>query len=203
MHTTLLATQTWLWTIDVVGVYLAGLNLVVLPFGFIPIANCLSDNQGMLGATLVVLLGVAFLWDYVMGTASRAILYGFGSVVLLTGASFIKAFAWGLVSKLPPPPGRPLVMSINSSVYMFGRGTGAIVGGCTHHTLSSLAAAARARTALCHRFPAHWNIVRASQCADVTGDSKFAIVLTAVNGVMASSIVAMWRHLSYPVPDKK
>lgn len=129
VHTATIAGQFWGWSAELSGFYLAGLNIAAVPFGLLPVARFISDRVGMACFAGVAAIATIFFYDYNLGVAAEASVYGVGAVLLLIGAQFMKAFAWGLVSKLPPPAGRPLVMSVNSMMYMFGRGCGAIVGG--------------------------------------------------------------------------
>jgi len=99
----------------------------------IPLTKMLSDRVGMLTFAAVAALSTVFLFAYRVSRTAEVVLYVIGSLILLFSASIIKAFAWGLVAKLPPPPFRQVVMSYNSAIYMFGRGTGAILGPAFHN----------------------------------------------------------------------
>ena len=72
---------------------------------------------------------IVVLLQGVMHVASRAVVYGVGSIAFLIGAQFAKGFGWALVSKQPPPIHRSYVMACNAGAYMLGRGTGATVAG--------------------------------------------------------------------------
>lgn len=119
------------------GLFLGGINLVVVPLMLIPLTKMLSDRVGMLTFAAVAALSTVFLFAYRVSRTAEVVLYVIGSLILLFSASIIKAFAWGLVAKLPPPPFRQVVMSYNSAIYMFGRGTGAILGPAFHNERSA------------------------------------------------------------------
>jgi len=129
VHTAFLAEQEWGMTVVHAGLYLGGLNLLAVPFGFIPVAACFTDRQGLAVFGAMILAADAFFWPHDSGLATKASVYGVGSVLLLIAAAFLKAFGWGLVSKLPPPQRRQLAISLNSTIYMWGRGLGAVVAG--------------------------------------------------------------------------
>ncbi|GMI29572.1 hypothetical protein TrCOL_g1094 [Triparma columacea] len=129
VHTAYLAEGRWMWSPEYLGLYLGLLNLAAVPFGLLPLALSISDRTGMLRFSALAVLSIAAFWDYQLTTVSEAVLFGFGSVVMLIAAQFMKSFGWGLVSKLPPPSARPNVMAFNAMVYMFGRGLGAIISG--------------------------------------------------------------------------
>ena len=78
---------------------------------------------------MMMIAGAVFLFSYKLNVASRAVVYGVGSVAFLIGAQFAKGFGWALVSKQPPPIHRSYVMACNAGAYMLGRGTGATVAG--------------------------------------------------------------------------
>jgi hypothetical protein len=136
VHTVLIAEKFWGFSSEYSGIYLGCINLLAVPFGLIPVASYVQDNKGMLfGATLLLAINPMF-WDYGLETVSAsATLFGFGSLILLISAQFLKAFSWGLVSKLPHPSLRPDVICWNTVVYMLGRGIGAIVSSFINRTL--------------------------------------------------------------------
>jgi hypothetical protein len=136
VHTVLIAEKFWGFSSEYSGIYLGCINLLAVPFGLIPVASYVQDNKGMLfGATLLLAINPMF-WDYGLETVSAsATLFGFGALILLISAQFLKAFSWGLVSKLPHPSLRPDVICWNTVVYMLGRGIGAIVSSFINRTL--------------------------------------------------------------------
>jgi hypothetical protein len=99
VHTVLIAEKFWGFSSEYSGIYLGCINLLAVPFGLIPVASYVQDNKGMLfGATLLLAINPMF-WDYGLETVSAsATLFGFGALILLISAQFLKAFSWGLVS---------------------------------------------------------------------------------------------------------
>lgn len=132
VHTVLLGEQRFGWSIVATALYLGGLNWLAVPAGLIPASTYVGpseDRCGVLGAFGLLLAATACFWNYGGPVASRAIVYGVGSVALLVDSLFAKSFSWSLVSKQPPPEHRTYVMACNSGAYMFGRGCGATVAG--------------------------------------------------------------------------
>ena len=129
VHTAILAEQHFDWSVVATALYLGGLNVVAAPTGLLPVSNYLEDRQGCLLFFFSMIAGAVFLFSYKLNVASRAIVYGVGSVAFLIGAQFAKGFGWALVSKQPPPIHRSYVMACNAGAYMLGRGTGATVAG--------------------------------------------------------------------------
>ena len=129
VHTALLVEQRFGCSVVATGLYLGGLNVVAAPTGLFPVSNYFEDRQGCLSFFGLMIAGAVFLFSYKLSVASRAVVYGVGSVAFLIGAQFAKGFGWALVSKQPPPIHRSYVMACNAGAYMLGRGTGATVAG--------------------------------------------------------------------------
>ena len=120
VHTAILAEQHFDWSVVATALYLGGLNVVAAPTGLLPVSNYLEDRQGCLLFFFSMIAGAVFLFSYKLNVASRAIVYGVGSVAFLIGAQFAKGFGWALVSKQPPPIHRSYVMACNAGAYMLG-----------------------------------------------------------------------------------
>lgn len=128
--------EYWGWTIDQTGLFLGGINLAIVPLMLLPVTKHLSDRVGMVAFAALAALSSVFFFEYdaSLPKVAAVVLYVLGSLTLLFAASIIKAFAWGHVSKLPPTiPQKQLIMSTNSAIYMFGRGTGAVLGPAFHN----------------------------------------------------------------------
>ena len=125
VHTAFLAEQRFDWSVVATALYLGGLNVVAAPTGLLPVSLYFEDRQGCLSFFVLMIAGAVFLFSYKLSVASRAVVYGVGSVAFLIGAQFAKGFGWALVSKQPPPIHRSYVMACNAGAYMLGRGTGA------------------------------------------------------------------------------
>ena len=129
VHTAILAEQRFGWSVVATALYLGGLNVFAAPTGLLPVSLYVEDRRGCLLFLFLMIGGAVFLFSYELNVASRAIVYGVGSVAFLVGAQFAKGFGWALVSKQPPPIHRSYVMACNAGAYMLGRGTGATVAG--------------------------------------------------------------------------
>ena len=119
----------WGWSLELTGLFLAGLNLSAVPVILLPVTKWLADRQGLLCSYALCALSSLFFFAYPNQNRDADVtLYALGSFLLLCGAQVAKGFAWALVSKLPPQHELPVVMSANAALYMFGRGTGAFIG---------------------------------------------------------------------------
>ena len=91
VHTALLVEQRFGWSVVATGLYLGGLNVVAAPTGLLPVSLYVEDRRGCLLFFGMMIAGAVFLFSYKLSVASRAVVYGVGSVAFLIGAQFAKA----------------------------------------------------------------------------------------------------------------
>ena len=88
----MLAETRFGWSVVATALYLGGLNVVAAPTGLLPVSLYVEDRRGCLLFFGLMIAGTAFFWSYKLNVASRAVVYGVGSVLFLVGAQFAKGF---------------------------------------------------------------------------------------------------------------
>ena len=88
----MLAETRFGWSVVATALYLGGLNVVAAPTGLLPVSLYVEDRRGCLLFLCMMIAGAVFLFSYELNVASRAVVYGVGSVLFLVGAQFAKGF---------------------------------------------------------------------------------------------------------------
>jgi len=128
VYTISIALTEWGWSIELAGILLALVNLGVVIGMLPPWTRKLADGKGAAVCLGLCALSQAFLFAYPLERAPAVVVYVLGSLLLLVAAGVCKAFVWGFVTKIAPISHRQPIMSAMAAVYMFGRGTGSILG---------------------------------------------------------------------------
>lgn len=130
-HCQLVAQHVWGWSIMSAALYLATVNIVLVPTTLLGsrVAKKVSDRAALLGCAILQLPSMVLLFNFVRRDNFVGVgLYSLGSASVLCFVQVQRGFLQAIITKQVGGASRQIALGYFSLIWLCGRGVGAFMG---------------------------------------------------------------------------